>query len=455
MGRSRAVETTTLLRTARLSVLAFAVYGGWAAWANHEHGVAIAARSLLVQGMSSATTTLVMSGVIEALSARIGVGFVRGLVTSAVATLAATSLHVSLHAALGTPEIARTVMPSVIMGFAFASIYTVWTAARRPAIVTTPKGATSLEPGAIDVRRHTSASLTESELEEIWDFYRQFVRRPKGPFLEAVRATDCVFVGRERNGGRVRSFAAAKVVEVEWGGRRHGVLYNAWSAIDPAFRGGAIIQRAGLETFLAYRRRHPFRPVYFAMTSSTYKSYLLMTRNFAECWPHRLRKMPERERAILDATVRTITSTGWDPERGVLQRHGALRYTEGVVTDDGDQGDPDVAFYASVNPEQHEGDSLACIAPLTTSNWMHMGMKAVRRRLRRTGDRSRSRDSSSFEGHVVSGAERSSGLAPILELPTRTSSAAASAGVSSPSIAPQTQTQLTSRRSRRCRAIGR
>jgi hypothetical protein len=177
----------------------------------------------------------------------------------------------------------------------------------------------------------------------------------------------------------VRAFAAAKALDVEWEGCSYGVLYNAWSAIEPGFRGGNLIQRAGLATFLHYRRRHPLRPAYFVMMSSTYKSYLLMTRNFALCWPHRLRETPARERGVLDITMRQIAGADWDPVAGAVHRRGALRYSEGVVADDGDQGDADVAFYARMNPLQHEGDSLACIAPLTVLNWTHMGIKALKR----------------------------------------------------------------------------
>lgn len=120
-------------RIARLMVLAFFVYGGWAAWANHHHGFAVSLRSFGVQGLSSATTTLLMGGVIEALRARIGSGPARGMLSAVLATAAAICFHLSLHLVAGTPEIVRTVAPSVVVGFAFASAYARWTAPRRAA----------------------------------------------------------------------------------------------------------------------------------------------------------------------------------------------------------------------------------------------------------------------------------------------------------------------------------
>jgi hypothetical protein len=54
----------------RLTVAAFVLYGLWALYANHEHGWATALRAGLVQGLSSATTTLVITAGIEGVTHR-------------------------------------------------------------------------------------------------------------------------------------------------------------------------------------------------------------------------------------------------------------------------------------------------------------------------------------------------------------------------------------------------
>jgi hypothetical protein len=233
----------------------------------------------------------------------------------------------------------------------------------------------------LTMRSVPAQALTDHELEEIWALYSRFVERPKAPFLEGVRRTDDVFVGRDAHGA-LRAFAAAKALDVEWRGVTYGVLIAAWGGIDPAFRGGHIIQLAGFATYLKYKRRHPLRPTYFAMMSSTYKSYLLLTRNFTEYWPNRRAATPERERALLDVVMRRIGGSDWDPAAGVVRRYGALRYLEGVVADERDQGDPDVAFYGTRNPRQSEGDSLACLAPLSLKNWIFMAWRGALRTLR-------------------------------------------------------------------------
>ncbi|MBK7396256.1 MAG: hypothetical protein IPJ34_08135 [Myxococcales bacterium] len=107
-------------RLARLSLAAFVVYGSWAAFANHGHGAWVAGRALLGQGLSSATTTLLIGGLVELLSRRLG--------ATSAALLAATAtacFHAAVNLLLGTPELLRTIAPSVVVGYAFALAYAV------------------------------------------------------------------------------------------------------------------------------------------------------------------------------------------------------------------------------------------------------------------------------------------------------------------------------------------
>src|SRR5262245_3873792 len=78
-------------RVAGLTLAAGVVYGGWAFVANVAHGASPALRAGAVQALSSATTTLVISGCIEALRRRLGAG-PRGLLLAATLPPTATSL---------------------------------------------------------------------------------------------------------------------------------------------------------------------------------------------------------------------------------------------------------------------------------------------------------------------------------------------------------------------------
>lgn len=106
-----------------LSALAALVYGGWAFAANFSHGMVSSTRAGLVQGASSATTTFVISGGIEALRARLGTSRGGLLVAALLPPTLASSLHVIAHWLVGTPEILRTILPSLVMGYVFGFAY--------------------------------------------------------------------------------------------------------------------------------------------------------------------------------------------------------------------------------------------------------------------------------------------------------------------------------------------
>ena len=46
--------------------------------------------------------------------------------------------------------------------------------------------------------------------------------------------------------------------------------------------------------------------------------------------------------------------------------------------------DPDIQFFAHSNPGHVEGDMLICLCPMSLSNWMSVGKKALQRHRRRT-----------------------------------------------------------------------
>jgi hypothetical protein len=69
-----------------------------------------------------------MGGVIERLRRTLGPTLPATVLASLIATLAGGAFHVLLHLAAGTPEIVRTVVPSVAFGSIYAVTYAVWTA---------------------------------------------------------------------------------------------------------------------------------------------------------------------------------------------------------------------------------------------------------------------------------------------------------------------------------------
>ena len=110
-------------RVALMTVAAAVVYGSWAGVANAGHGFAAAARAAMIQGASSAFTTLVISGVIEKLVAWLRPSWSRVPLAAGIAASGTAVFHVGVHFFNGTPRILATVLPSILLGYVFAASY--------------------------------------------------------------------------------------------------------------------------------------------------------------------------------------------------------------------------------------------------------------------------------------------------------------------------------------------
>ena len=122
------------LRSAGAGLAGFVAYGGWAFWANLEHGDAVAMRAGLLQGSYSFALTFASTLLMEGLYAffvRRGDALRARLATVAVTAVILLAVPVALHMLAGTPEIAMTVAPGFAIGMVYTWIY-VAALTRRP-----------------------------------------------------------------------------------------------------------------------------------------------------------------------------------------------------------------------------------------------------------------------------------------------------------------------------------
>ena len=235
----------------------------------------------------------------------------------------------------------------------------------------------------IIVEHVAAGGLSPAQKDELWQCYSKFVDGSRDRFLQNLADADEVFVCREKTSGRVRGFEANKILHIRQNGRSNVVIFTFYADLEPEFRGSNILQRIFVRRFVSLRLRHPFSRLSWMFTASTYTSYLLMPRNFADYWPRRDRATPLSVRTFMDRVMRRIGSEGWDRRAAVLRRHGSQRYREGIVADDRRVlDDPDIRFYADMNPGQHLGDSLACHCPLTARNFLSVLEHVLRRVVR-------------------------------------------------------------------------
>jgi len=229
---------------------------------------------------------------------------------------------------------------------------------------------------AIEVR--PTGALTSTMWDEVWQLTAEFYDVDRAYAEAELRKRQSLAMFRMN--GALLGVASIDVYPARFRGRRLGIISTTHVLLRENWRGRNLLQRLGLRTFLRTRLRYPFRPIYWFFDSFSYKSYLLLPRNFVDYWPRHDAPTPERYAALIDELATRSYGPAWRPARGVVVRSGQKRLRESAApVAPGSDSDPDVGFFTRTNPGHAEGDMLVCLCPLNLRNWLSVGRKMLQR----------------------------------------------------------------------------
>jgi hypothetical protein len=219
--------------------------------------------------------------------------------------------------------------------------------------------------------------------DEIWGLIQRFYLAERDYVEQLIRHHGWIALFRAAGDRRLVGITALDVYPTEFEGRKLAVIFTSHVMLDEAFRGHNLLQRLGWRTFLRTRLRYPLHAIYWFFDSFSYKSYLLLPRNFRDFWPRRETQIPAWESGLMNQLAIQMYREAWQPALGIVRRtgHKRLRPETAPLQAEYDR-DPDLAFYARANPGHAEGDMLVCLCPLTVANLVTLGVRA-RRRARR------------------------------------------------------------------------
>jgi hypothetical protein len=235
-------------------------------------------------------------------------------------------------------------------------------------------------PDRVAVEVIPTLTTTPAVWDEIWRLTQAYYDAERGYVEEKLREHQRVVLFRSRGEGALVGMASVDIYPAEFQGRRLAVIYTSHVLLQERYRGQNLIQRLGFRTFLEARIRFPFRPLYWFFDTFSYKSYLLLSRNFRQFWPRFDRETPEWERALMDRLSARTYGPAWRPAQGIVSRSGHKRLRpETAPLQPALAERPDVDFFARTNPGHAEGDMLVCLCPLTLVNWLSVAIRALKR----------------------------------------------------------------------------
>lgn len=230
---------------------------------------------------------------------------------------------------------------------------------------------------------HATGSLTPAQWDDIWILTQEFfdVQREYAEAELRKRQSIALFHMNDALLGMV----SLDVFTADFRGRTVTAISTAHVLLRENWRGRNLLQKLGFRTFLRERLRHPLRPIYWFFDTFSYKSYLLLPRNFDTFWPRHDRPTPEAQAALMDSLASQVYGPAWRPDRGIVARSGQKRMRETaaplILARD---SDPNLEFFARSNPGHAEGDMLVCLCPLSLGNWVSLARNLLRRKRRPT-----------------------------------------------------------------------
>ncbi len=111
-------------RLASMTIIGFCLWGGWAMYANFNHGMPVALMSGAAQGFQSAISTFFGSAFIEWLYEKCKNWKYSILIVGGVGSIGSFMFMLMGHIVVGTPELLLTLMPVVVMATVYCFGYT-------------------------------------------------------------------------------------------------------------------------------------------------------------------------------------------------------------------------------------------------------------------------------------------------------------------------------------------
>lgn len=221
--------------------------------------------------------------------------------------------------------------------------------------------------------------------DDLWQLTCRFYDAERAYVERRLQAHQQLALFRDAQDDTLVGMAAIHVEPMLFQGRRILMIFTSHAIVDEAYRGQNLLQRAGMQTWLRSWLRYPLHRKIWVFDTFSYRSYLLLPRNLREFWPRYDRTTPCWEAALMEHYGRLKYGEAWQGAGVVARspRKRLLPHTAAFGT--ALLQDPNLAFFARVNPGHAEGDMLLCLCPLTFGNWWGIVSRSVLRALRRRG----------------------------------------------------------------------
>lgn len=226
------------------------------------------------------------------------------------------------------------------------------------------------------------STLEESQIQGMWKvFEKYYADISYERFLRDLSSKNHVILLFADH--KLAGFSTIKVFKEKIGNQKITAIYSGDTIIEEAYWGQTALQREFYNFLVKTWFLNLDSTVYWFLISKGYKTYCLLTRNFAEHWPRHEKATPAFESALIDRLSGSLFGSAWKKELGVLQFEnpmGRLKNNVAPISEELRKF-PDIRFFAEQNPHHENGDELCCLGKFDLATILYFPMKVIRKNI--------------------------------------------------------------------------
>ena len=201
-------------------------------------------------------------------------------------------------------------------------------------------------------------------------------------FEADLEEKESVFLLRDSVSGQIQGFSTSMRLSARIDDQDVVAFFSGDTIIAREYWGNSLLSRLWSQTVFAEAEKitaaRPWTRVYWYLICSGYRTFRFLPVFFREYWPNMYGPTPAHQQNILDTLGKKKFGNQYLRGSGVVRlcsatplRNGISDITEQRLTD------PQVAFFARMNPGHLRGDELACLTEITPANLTKAGQRMV------------------------------------------------------------------------------
>jgi hypothetical protein len=191
-----------------------------------------------------------------------------------------------------------------------------------------------------------------------------------------------VFLLRDSVSSQIQGFSTSMRLSANIDGQHVVAFFSGDTIIAREYWGDSLLARLWSRTVFAeadlITAAHPSTRVYWYLICSGYRTWRFLPVFFREYWPNLGAPTPAHQKNILDTLGERKFGAQYVRCAGVVRLRSATPLRDGI-SDITEQrlADPQIAFFARINPGHTAGDELACLTEISPNNLTRAGRRMV------------------------------------------------------------------------------